>query len=154
LTLALERMFAPVTVPAQPNDESDPTLDISVVFTTVEPTLAALRAAGNLAAGLGGRISLIVLQIVPYPLPLASPAVPVAFNERHLRVIAGDARVDTSVTVYLCRDAMETLRSVLTAHSLVIIGSGKAWWPTREKRLAAKLRHLGHQVVVTETEKE
>jgi hypothetical protein len=154
MALALERMIAPLTgVPARPfAEESDSKLDISVVFTSVDTTLAALKEAGNLAASLGGRITLIVPQIVPYPLPLTSPPVLVDFNERRLRVIASQCLVETRVSIYLCRDPLETLQSVLKPHSLVVIGSRKRWWPTAEKRLAKKLRHIGHQVVVTERE--
>ena len=99
-------MIAPVTgVPARPfAEETDSKLNISVVFTSVNATLAALREAGNLASNLGGRITLIVPQIVPYPLPLTSPPVSVDFNERRLRVIASNCRVETRVSIYLCRD--------------------------------------------------
>ena len=80
-------------VPARPFvEETDSKLDISVVFTSVDATLAALKEAGSLASSLGGRITLIVPQIVPYPLPLTSPPVLVDFNERRLRVIASNAR--------------------------------------------------------------
>jgi hypothetical protein len=152
MALALERMIAPVTgAPARPfTEETGSKLNISVVFTSVDTTLAALKEAGSLASSLGGRITLIVPQIVPYPLPLARPPVLVDFNERRLRVIASDCRVETSVSVYLCRNPLETLKSVLKPHSLVVVGSRKRWWPTAEKRLAAQLRRAGHEVVVTE----
>jgi hypothetical protein len=151
--LALERIIAPVTgVPARPCTETDSRLDISVVFTSVDATLSALKEAADLAGSLGGRITLIVPQIVPYPLPLTSPPVLVDFNERRLRVIASNCRVETRVSIYLCRDCFETLQSVLKPHSLVVVGSRKRWWPTAEKRLAKKLRRFGHQVVVTERE--
>jgi hypothetical protein len=154
MALALEKMIAPLTgAPARHfAEESGSKLDISVVFTSVDATLTALKEAGNLASALGGRIALIVPQIVPYPLPLASPPVLVDFSERRLRVIASGCRVETRVSIYLCRDPLETLQSVLRPHSLVVIGSRKRWWPTGEQRLAKKLRHLGHQVVVTERE--
>jgi hypothetical protein len=154
MALALERMIAPVTgVPARRfAEQPDSKLDISVVFTSVDATLLALKEAGNLVASLGGRITLIVPQVVPYPLPLTSPPVLVDFNERRLRVIASQSLVETRVSIYLCRDPLETLQSILKPHSLVVIGSRKKWWPTAETRLAKKLRHLGHQVVVTERE--
>jgi hypothetical protein len=154
MALALERMIAPVTgVPARPlSEETGSKLDISVVFTSVEATLGALREAGNLARDLGGRIALIVPRIVPYPLALSMPPVPIDFNERRLRVIASNCRVETRVSIYLCRDTLETLQAVLKPHSLVIVGSSKSWWPTAEKRLARKLRRFGHQVLVTERE--
>jgi len=152
MALELERMISPVTgVPARPfTEETDSKLDISVVFTSVDATLAALKEAGNLASALGGRITMLAPQIVPYPLPLTSPPVRVDFNERRLRVIASNCRVETRVSIYLCRDPLETLQAVLKPHSLVIVGSRKSWWPSAEKRLARKLRHLGNQVVVIE----
>ncbi|MGA2881895.1 MAG: hypothetical protein ABSG13_23325 [Bryobacteraceae bacterium] len=152
MALALERMIAPVTgVPARPfTEETGSKLDISVVFTSVDATLTALKQAGDLASSLGGRITLIVPQVVPYPLPLTSPPVLVDFNERRLRVLAGQCRVETRVYIYLCRDPLETLKSVLKPHSLVVVGTRKRWWPTAEKRLAAKLRRAGHEVMVTE----
>jgi hypothetical protein len=132
--------------------ETDSKLDISVVFTSIDATLKALKEAGNLASNLGARITLIVPQVVPYPLPLTDPLIPVDFNVRRLRVIANNCRIETRVSIYLCRDAAETLQSVLKPHSVVMIGCRKRWWPSGEKRLAKKLRHFGHQVVVTEKE--
>jgi hypothetical protein len=151
MALALERMIAPVTGVPAPwfSEQTDSKLDISVVFTSVDATLTALKEAANLASSLGGRITLIVPQIVPYPLPLTSPPVLVDFSERRLRVIAKNCRVETRVSIYLCRDPLETLNSVLKPHSLVVVGSRKRWW-TAEKRLAAKLRRAGHEVVITE----
>jgi hypothetical protein len=154
MALAVETMIAPLTgVPAQAfSEEADSKLEISVVFTSVGATLGALKEAGKLAKSLGGRITLIVPQIVPYPLPLTQPAVPVDFSERRLWVIANHCRVETRVSIYLCRDALETLQSVLKPCSLVVVGRRKRWWPTVETRLARKLRRFGHQVVVTELE--
>jgi hypothetical protein len=156
MALALERMIAPVTgAPARPfTEETDAKLNVSVVFTSVDATLGALKEAGRLlgnqASSLDGRITLIVPQVVPYPLPLTSPPVLMDFNERRLRVIAGNSRVETHVSVYLCRNPLETLKSVLKPHSVVVVGSRKRWWPTAEKRLAAQLRRAGHEVIVTE----
>jgi hypothetical protein len=154
MALALEKMIAPVTgTPVQSfEEETSSKLNISVVFTTVGATLAALKEAGNLANALGGRITLIVPHVVPYPLPLTSPPILVDFNERRLRVIASNARVETRISIYLCREPMETLRSVLKPNSLVVVGTRKRWWPTAEKCVAKKLRRLGYEVVVTERE--
>ena len=86
-----------------------------MVFTSVEATLAALKEAGNLANSLGARITLVVPQVVPYPLPLETPPVLVEFNENRFRVIASESPVETSVQIYLCRDPFETLTLVLNA---------------------------------------
>jgi hypothetical protein len=130
----------------------EPRLNITVVFTSVEDTLSALKEAGTLADRLGARIELVVAQIVPYPLPLTSPPVLLDWNERRFRVIAGDSAVETKVSLYLCRDRVETLLATLRPESVVVLGGRKRWWPTTETRLARALRRAGHEVIFKETE--
>lgn len=130
--------------------EANSKLNIAVIFTSIESTLSALRRAGNLASRLHACITLIVPQVVPYPLPINRPAIPRDFTERRFRVIAGESPISTTVHVHLCRDRMEALRAVLRPHSLVVIGGRRTWWPTSEKRLARQLRRSGHEVVFAE----
>ena len=70
MSLAIEKILRPaIGHPAQPTRvEADQQLNIAVVFTSVESTLAALKEAGNLAGSLGARITLVVPQVVPFPL--------------------------------------------------------------------------------------
>jgi hypothetical protein len=154
MSLALEKMLILATGgPERKIEEAEASLEIAVVFTSVESTLSALKAAGALADRLSARITLVVPQIVPYPLPLTNPPVLPDFNERRFRVIVGQSRVETAVRVYLCRDRLETLETVLKPHSLVVIGGRKRWWwPTREEMLAKSLRRSGHEVIFSETE--
>src|SRR5664279_5173048 len=67
--------------------QANSTLNIAVVFTSIESTLSALRKAGSLASGLHASITLIVPQVVPYPLPLTSPPVSPEFTTRQFRVL-------------------------------------------------------------------
>ncbi len=154
MSLALERILVPNT--ASPPPASTPgtgsRLNISVVFTSVEATLEALKRAGTLASRLGGQITLLVPQVVPYQLPLTSPPVLLDWNERRFQVIASESPVNTKVMLYLCRDRLETLSRALAPCSLVVIGGRTRWWLTAERRLARKLRRAGHEVIVTETE--
>ena len=136
-----------------PRSAPEASLNITVVFTSVEPTLLALREAGRLADRLGGRITLVVPQIVPYPLPLTSPPVLIDWNERRFRVLAEESPVDTKVLLYLCRDRQEMLMAGLAPRSLVVLGGPKHWWPTFEKRLAKTLRRAGHEVIFKEWSK-
>ena len=155
MSLAVDRVVLPASRFPEASDArtDERKLNIAVVFTSVGATLAALRRAGLLASGLGARITLLVLQLVPYPLPLDSPPVRLDWNERRFRMIAGASPVETVVRLYLCRDKVDTLQQALSAGSLVVIGGPRAWWPfTREKRLAASLRRSGHEVIFTETE--
>ena len=147
MSLAIEKLLAPRTGhPTRPiGEEADQKLNIAVVFTSVESTLAALKEAGNLANSLGARITLVVPQVVPYPLPLETPPVLVEFNENRFRVMASESPVETSVQVYLCRDRVEMLLHMLSPSSLVVIGGRKKWWPTSEKLMARRLRQAGQK---------
>jgi hypothetical protein len=128
--------------------DSARTLQVTVVFTSPTATAAALRKAGALAERLRARIVLLMPQIVPWPLPLESPPVLLDFTQRQLREIAESSPVQTTVCIYLCRDATETLRTVLAPRSLVVIGAATRWWLARERRLARQLRRAGHEVIV------
>jgi hypothetical protein len=154
MSLAIEKLLAPRT--GHPTrsigEEADQKLNIAVVFTSVESTLAALKEAGNLANSLGARITLVVPQVVPYPLPLETPPVLVEFNENRFRVMASESPVETNVQVYLCRDRVEMLLHMLGPSSLVVIGGHKKWWPTSEKLMARRLRQAGHKVIFIERE--
>jgi len=114
--------------------------------------MAALRTAGALASKLGGRVTIVVPEVVPYHLPLNEPPVRHDWNERRFRVLAAQSAVETSVRFYLCRDKDETLTKRLRPHSLIVLGGTKHWWPTRESQLARRLRRLGHEVILAETE--
>src|SRR6266404_3571256 len=138
MSLAIEKILAPATgLPTRPvEEETDQKLKIAVIFTSVEATLQALKQAGNLANSLGARIKLVVPQVVPYPLPLETPPVLVEFNENRFRVTASESPVETSVQIYLCRDRLEMLTSVLQPGSVVVLGGRKRWWPTKDEVLA------------------
>jgi hypothetical protein len=153
-SLAFEKVLG--TAPHRPaensNRENSPSLNISVIFTTVRATLAALRKAGNLANGLGARITLLVPQVVPFPAPLDSSLVLPDWNERRFRLLATGCPVEIRVRIYLCRDRLETMDSVLEPGSIVVLGSRNRPWPTSEDRLARALRRSGHLVILTGTE--
>jgi hypothetical protein len=137
---------------AQSAKEQESGLSVTVVFTSVGGTIAALKRAGSLAESLGSRIMLVVPQIVPYPLPLTSPPVLLEFQERRFQEIAAESPVDICVQLYLCRDGLETLKRVLKPRSLIVIGARRRFWPTREGSLVRKLRRAGHEVIFTEME--
>jgi hypothetical protein len=154
MELALERLLAAgVAAPrAGVGKDAEARLNISVVFTSVEATLEALNRAGELASRLSGHITLLVPQIVPYPLPLSSPPVLLDWNERRFSLIASKSPVATRVMLYLCRDRLEILMEALAPRSLVVLGGRRRWWPTAERRLSWKLRRAGHEVVFAEME--
>jgi hypothetical protein len=154
MSLALNRSLnTEIARPETPaTEERDSRLNVSVIFTSVTATISTLKTAGILAESLGARITLIVPQIVPYPLPLTSPPVLLDFQENRFRAIASESPVNVRVQLYLCRDGIETLKRALKPGSLVVVGGRKRFWPTREKSLVRTLRRAGHEVIFNETE--
>jgi len=134
---------------------SDPRLRVTVVFSTTEGTLAALREAGVLAKNLGARILLVVPEVVPFAFPVDNPPIPVEFLERRQLALVSASGVETdevSIQIYLCRNRKECLRKILNSPSLVVIGGRRRWWFARERKLEHYLRSLRHQVVFVEME--
>jgi hypothetical protein len=155
MSLTDETMLVPAAgPPVEPKPEQvERPLNISVVFTSVESTLAALKEAGTLASSLRARIRMLVPQVVPHPLPLEKPQVPVEFSEKRFRVIAGHSPVETSVHICLCRDRFHALKCVLGPGSIVVLGGRRRlWWPTRDEALARKLKRAGFEVIFKQTE--
>ena len=140
--------YRSVIPPEARRSGGSPRLDLQVIFTDLRKTSAALETARAMARGLGARITLMVAQVVPYPLPLAAPPVPVEFITRLIGSIG--AHDDTAVQIYLCRDRSETIRRALPPDSVVIVGARKQrWWRfSWDQRLARLLRHDGRRVLV------
>lgn len=127
-------------------------LEITVLFTGIEETLGVLRKAAILARRLSARITLLVPQIVPYPLSIGTPPVLLDFNERRFRAIARDSPVETRVQIVLCRNRWAALMQTLTPGSLVVMARRRRWWGAAENETAAALTRAGHQVVMMETQ--
>lgn len=127
--------------------ESASPLEVVVLHTTMRGTLTSLRTAAALAAGLAAHIRLLVLEVVPYPLPVESPRVPLSFTHRRFSTVAKTTRIDTRVDILVGRDETRMLDSALKPRSLVVLDGRGKWWPTRTGRLARRLERLGHHVV-------
>ncbi len=122
-------------------------LEVVVLHTTLTETIQALKTAAQLAQGLSARIRLLVLEVVPYPLPLDQPSVPLPFTQRRFRTLADHAAIETNVDIHLVRDREMSINSLLEPHSIVVIGGHRTWWPSAQSRLAKHLECVGHQIV-------
>jgi hypothetical protein len=125
-------------------------LEVNVIFTDPQATVAALKTAGSLARDLGACIRVRAAITVPYRLPLNKPPVSAGFIEEFLSDLVCRLNLDDfepSVHLYVCRNQVETLLQVLTHNSLIVIGGRRHWWPTAERRVARALRSKGHRVV-------
>jgi hypothetical protein len=123
-------------------------LSVTVVFTTVPETLAALRKAAILAHELGARIQIFVPYVVPYPLPLDRPQADPNFRVRQFRTMCEQEPIETRIEIQLCRNAGECLVRELAPESVVLIGDKRAWPFSGSMRLARWLQHRGHHVLV------
>jgi hypothetical protein len=123
------------------------TLEVVVLHTKITETLDALKTAAQLAQNLSARIRLLVLEVVPYPLPLHQPDVSLRYTQRRFRTLAENASIETTVDIHLVRDPQKILDSVLEPHSIVVMGARRAWWPMANRRMARRLERAGHQVV-------
>jgi hypothetical protein len=122
-------------------------MEVVVLHTTVTETLQALKTAAQLAHDLSARIRLLVLEVVPYPLPLDHPHVTLPFTRRRFRTLAENVAIETSIDIHLVRDPDKTIESVLEPHSIIVMGAHRCWWPNAHSRVAKRLERLGHQVV-------
>jgi len=132
-----------------PDVESGGPLEVNVLFTSTQATMAATKVAGDLAENLGARIRIIVPQVVPFPLPLSDPPIKPEFTGSRIRAMLSQYP-DVDVEVCLCREKLNAPIAVLKPHSLVLIGGRTRFWPTEEYRLARGLRRRGHEVVFVE----
>lgn len=96
---------------------SEEGLEVLVVYTDTDGTMAALRMAGELARELAARIRLILPYEVPYALPLAQPPVAVEFLESRIRELASRSNFDVAAQIHLCRDQRRALELLLKPHS-------------------------------------
>ena len=65
-------------------------------------------------------------QVAPYPLPLARPPVAVELTQRSLRDLVSKQRVETSATLYLCRERNGAIRRALRPELIVLCVRGAA----------------------------
>jgi hypothetical protein len=122
-------------------------LEVVVLHTNTSDTLHFLKTAAQLAQDLSAKIRLLVLEVVPYPLPLHQPDVSVPYTQRRFRTLAENAAIETIVDIHLVRDPQKALDSLLEPHSVVVMGAKRRWWPTANDRMAKRLERAGHQVV-------
>jgi len=138
-----------------PEFGSDPRLRVTVLFTTIKGTLAALRTAGGLAKNLGARIALVVTEVVPLYFPLANPPVSIDFLERRYFALVSESGIqaeEVDIEIYLCRDRKLCLQKALNPPSVVVIGGRGQWWFSRERKLERLLRGFGHHVIFVDGE--
>jgi hypothetical protein len=133
--------------------DADPRLRVTVMVTTEQGTLAALKTAVDLAPELGLQLVLVSITVVPCHLPIDVPPVSISFLEQRARrwvAASGVEAEQTHFQIYLCRDRKQCLQKVLAPNSLVVIGGKRRWWTAQEQKLEKYLRSLGHRTIFVE----
>jgi hypothetical protein len=120
---------------------------VVIPFTTPELTRAALRHAG-VCSDLDVHVSLIDVQVVPFPCSVDQPPINGEYSQRRLQELFDASGLPGRAAVLYTRDWLEGYRRALGPRSLVIVAAKKRWWPTREGRLARALQKAGHHVML------
>jgi hypothetical protein len=127
-------------------------LQVVIPHRSPELTRAALKYASGLSHDLDVRLRLIDVHVVPYGVPLDEPTVDPKYLSRRIRNLARESTQPVSAEIVYARDWEQGLRRVLSPASLILMAIQRSWWRTSEKRLASRLRKLGHQVIWVECE--
>jgi hypothetical protein len=127
-------------------------LQVVIPHKTPQLTKAALKYAATLANDLNVRLRLIDVHVVPYGVPLDQPTVSPQYLVRRIRMLARDSLLPVSAEIVYARDWEQGFRRSLGPNSVVLMAMKRSWWRTSEKRLAARLRKIGHQVIWVECE--
>lgn len=122
-------------------------LSIAVLFTHLDGTMAALKAAAIFSRRLDVLIRLIVLEVVPYPLSLSESPRSELFWRRLLTRLTSVVHVQASIEIYLCRDRRQALRQLFNRSTVFVLGGRKRAWRSPEQRLARWLQDQGHTVL-------
>jgi hypothetical protein len=131
-----------------------PAFAVTVLYTNIRETLAALRRAASLARDLGATIRILNVRTVPYPLPLDKPPVDREVVARNISTIADGQPIPTRIEICFGRDVLESLLQSLSPNSIVLVGMRTRWWPTKEQKLAQQLARHGHQLILVAERKE
>lgn len=130
----------------------EPETAVYVIFTSINWTLKALEKAREISRPFGVNIVVVIVQVVPFPLPLDKPPVPMEFVTRCFEKKVEEFPEEIKISAYLCRDPMVALKRVLNRRDPVVMGVRKTIWPTRDKRLAGQLKRAGYGIILVETE--
>ncbi len=123
---------------------------VYVLFTSLDETVMAIRAASRLAKALSSRLIVVHLRAVAFGAPLDTPSglSPVETEEFKARLEAEGCEAE--IRVCLCRDTRGVIPAVLERPSLVVVGRHRRWWPTMADRWRRTLEAAGHLVVVVD----
>jgi hypothetical protein len=127
-----------------------PHIEVSVVFTTWQDTMAALRMADRLSRSLEARIVLWHFQAITRHFTMSSPPISTQFLKHRLAaMIRKCCRMSESeIRICFCSNWEQCLRTAFAPEDVVIVGGRKRWWPSLEQRTATILKSRGCRVLL------
>ncbi|HEV3200805.1 MAG TPA: hypothetical protein VGZ73_23040 [Bryobacteraceae bacterium] len=123
-------------------------LEIVVPYTEWSLTQAVLERTDGLTAGLNAKVMLVAIHTVPYPAVFECQAAVHTYLVEQLVELASQCPLSVEPQVVLARSRVDGFRHVLSDRSLVLVGTRKRWWRTREEILARALARDGYNVAL------
>lgn len=111
-------------------------------------TEVALREAARLARGLEVSITLLAVQIVPFPDLLDPTRGCPGFPQ--LLALAESAEAPVTINIVYARDWETACQQALPHGSTVVMAARKGWLRSREEKLAHWLTRTGHKVTLVQ----
>jgi hypothetical protein len=147
LTLLPRPAIAAPAGPVRDTTNGLQTSSVYALFTTIDETLAAIRAASVFAKAMEVPMTVLHLREVSYAIPVDAPAGISPIETAEFAQSVEREGSDTRLQVFLCREALEALPLALSSPSLVVIGGRRGWWGSRSARWRRALEALGHLVI-------
>jgi hypothetical protein len=133
----------------------DSRFNVTVIATTPEGTIAALKTAARLARNLDAPITLAMIEVLRPHLPLERSPFIIDFLEKRAFALVSDAGIreqPVTVQIWFCHDRKKCLRQALGSRSLAVIGGTKHWWRRAEGKLEEWLCREGYPTIFADAE--
>jgi hypothetical protein len=138
-----------------PRFRTDSRFHLTVVATTREGTLAALKTAATLSKSMGMPITLAMIEVLRLNLPLDLPRFMIDFFEQRAFALISDAGIrdqEVTIQIWFCRDRKKGLRQALGPQTLAVVGGTRHWFRRDEQKLSAWLSRQGYPTIFADTE--
>jgi hypothetical protein len=138
-----------------PRFRTDSRFHLTVIATTREGTLAALKTAATLSKSIGAPITLAMIEVLRLNLPLDLPRFMIEFFEQRAFALISDAGIrdqEVTVQIWFCRDRKKGLRQALSSQTLAVVGGTRHWFRRDEQRLEAWLCRQGYPAIFADAE--
>jgi hypothetical protein len=128
---------------------------ITVISTTPNGTLAALKTAARLAKNMDAPITLAMVQVLRPHLSLDAPPLLIESIEKRAFELVSDAGIReraVTIQIWFCHDRNKCLRQALGPRTLAVVGGRKRWWQRDERKLEEWLCREGFPTIFADVD--